>query len=149
MYTPIIASISYGSEVTVGFQLDIESLKDLVENSITSVNRGLVYFARSKDKKKGEKYIALKMSKGQLTNEIGINMEILEKAVFMSTRDKDIEFNDEPNQNGIYETKGTSEKKGNTIYQYGGIQGIYKTIYKGKSEYYLTNDNYIQQAEKQ
>ena len=60
-----------------------------------------------------------------------------------------IEFNDEPNQNGIYETKGTSEKKGNTIYQYGGIQGIYKTIYKGKSEYYLTNDNYIQQAEKQ
>ena len=98
MYTPIIASISYGSEVTVGFQLDIESLKDLVENSITSVNRGLVYFARSKDKKKGEKYIALKMSKGQLTNEIGINMEILEKAVFMSTRDKDIEFDDETKQ---------------------------------------------------
>ncbi|MEI8007992.1 MAG: hypothetical protein WCI00_00660 [bacterium] len=98
MYTPIIASIIYGDKINVGFQLDVESLKDFVENNIISVNRSLVYFARSKDKKKGEKYIALKMSKNQLTNEIGISMEIIEKAVFLSIQDDDIEFDDKIKQ---------------------------------------------------
>lgn len=95
MYTPIIVSIVYGGEINVGLQLDRQSLKDLVKNSIVSVNRTLVYFARSKNKKKGEKYIALKMSKDQLTSEIGISMEILEKAVFLSTQDERIKFDKE------------------------------------------------------
>ena len=98
MNTPIFASIIFGDRVYVGFQFDVQSLEDLVISSINSVNRSLIYFARSKDKKKDGKHIKSKMSKRELTLEIGINMEILEKAVFLSIQDKDIKFSEEIRQ---------------------------------------------------
>jgi hypothetical protein len=98
MYTPIAAAVIYGNGINVGFHFDVESLKDLVKTSIISVNRTLVYFARSKNKKKGEKYIALKMSKHQLTNEIGISMEIIEKSILLTVKDEDIRFDKETRQ---------------------------------------------------
>lgn len=98
MYTPIAVAVIYGNGINVGFHFDVESLKDLVKTSIISVNRTLVYFARSKDKKKGEKYIALRMSKHQLTNEIGISMEIIEKSILLTVKDEDIRFDKETRQ---------------------------------------------------
>ena len=46
----------------------------------------------------------------------------------------EVKFNDTPNASGVFES---NEK------------GIYKTIYNGNPEYFLTIDQYIQQAKKQ
>ncbi|MEI6672213.1 MAG: hypothetical protein WCL02_02375 [bacterium] len=98
MYTPIIASIIFADEINVGFQLDVNSLNDLVKNNIISVNRSLIHFARSKNKEKDGKTIALKMSKDKLTSEIGVSMEILENAVFLSIQVDKIKFDDKTKQ---------------------------------------------------
>ena len=83
MYTPIEISIIFGAQGNkYGFNLDAESMKDLVSANIISINRTLNHFARSKDKRIEGKIVSLKMSKRKMVQEIGIHVEMIEKFIF-------------------------------------------------------------------
>ncbi|MCX6825533.1 MAG: hypothetical protein NTY80_04930 [candidate division SR1 bacterium] len=54
----------------------------------------------------------------------------------------DTKFNDKPNSYGVFECESRGILKGKE-------KGIYKAMYNGNPEYYLSTDKYIEQAEKQ
>lgn len=89
MYEPIIPSVVYLSKTHVGFTMDAESLKDLVKSTIIAVNSRLRVFARSKSKIH-DKY--------SLMYEIGVHVEILQHAVFLSLEEKKLSLGKENQQ---------------------------------------------------
>jgi hypothetical protein len=97
-----------------------------------------------KDKANMEKSIKFLIDKKMNTEEnfkkleaINYGSNYIEIGGVKFSREKfvpEVKFNDKPNSYNVFES---NEK------------GIYKTIYNGNPEYFLTTDQYIQQAEKQ
>ena len=98
----------------------------------------------AKDKANMEKSIKFLVDRKMDTSEnlekletINYGSNYIEIAWLKFSREKfvpEVKFNDTPNASGVFES---NEK------------GIYKTIYNGNPEYFLTIDQYIQQAKKQ
>lgn len=95
MYNPIIPSISYGPNLGIGLEFDVQSFMDMVALNVIAVNRTLIYFSRSKQRSdKNGKVIALKMSKEELVEKIGVHVEIIQHAIFLSMQEQeDIKIN--------------------------------------------------------
>lgn len=92
MYTPTIPSIVFGDKTHVALQFDPQSFKSLVTMSITNTKRSILHFQRSKDKMKKDKVVSLKMTPDQLMNQIGLSMEIIQHAVWLSNKQEDIKL---------------------------------------------------------
>ena len=90
MYNPLIPTVSYKPFIGVSFTFDIESLENLVKNSIIIVNRSINYFKRNKDKGTD-----IKILREKLVNEIGVSMEIIEGVAWSYQISREITFNEE------------------------------------------------------
>lgn len=74
MYTPIIPSVVYVNKASVGLQFDETAFEDLVLFAIMGVRREINGFKRRQ--KSRDKYAFI--------NKIGIGMEIVKSAIFLS-----------------------------------------------------------------
>jgi|GEM_PF-2701427 len=96
MYTPSIASVSYGEKVGIGLQFDVQSFIDLVALNVVAVNRTLIHFCRSKQRSdKTGRVIGMKMSKDEFVQKIGVHVEIIQHAIFLSTQKEEVKLNNE------------------------------------------------------
>ena len=92
MYNPLIPTVSYKPFIGVSFTFDMESLENLVKNSIIIVNRSINYFKRNRNKNKDTD---IKILREKLVNEIGVSMEIIESVVWSYQISREITFNEE------------------------------------------------------
>ncbi|MCX6823618.1 MAG: hypothetical protein NT085_00620 [candidate division SR1 bacterium] len=86
MYTEIIPSIIFASEkLNVGLTFEARCFEDLVQSNVAAITRSINSFQHSKGK----------ISDCDMTIDIGIYVEIIEKGIFLSLQDKKLKFDEE------------------------------------------------------
>ncbi|MEI7558555.1 MAG: hypothetical protein WCJ45_07320 [bacterium] len=94
MYTPVSVSVAYGRKTAIAIEFEHDAFKELIKKSIVATNLSIQRFESDKAKLKNGESIEHPMSLEDLMGEIGIFVEIIKNAVFLSFKFRTIQFDD-------------------------------------------------------